>query len=407
MPLTDLHDLDAFEAVAREFVAQHAPPRRPAGARAWGEGPDEINSVGTSDTDEEALRAQAIEWRRTLYDNGFGWITGPIAYGGAALSPDHDDRFQQVLAEFETADQSLFQVSRGMVSPAVLEHGDEDLRQRFLPGIHRGDIVCCQLLSEPEAGSDLAGLRTRAERDGDEWVVNGQKVWSSYAHVAQVGQLLARTDHDAPKHRGLTMFMLPMDTPGIEVRPLRQMNGQAHFNEVFFDDVRVPDANRVGDAGGGWRAILTTLMNERHVVANRGGSSSIGAADRLFELARHVGATTDPVVRQRLAEVHTYDQVQRFLRLRMEAARDGGRQPGAEGSISKLIYTTQLRRIGGLAGALLGPAMIADTGEWGTSAWADFLCGSPGLRIAGGTDEIQRNTIAERQLGLPKEPGKA
>jgi acyl-CoA dehydrogenase len=403
MSSPDLTDLEAFVAAAREFLDAHVPRRESVTTRVWGEGSDEVNSIG-SDRDEHEMLEQAVAWRRTMYDHGFGWVSGPKQYGGSDLSSEHEDAFAQLLAEYETPDQGVFQVSRGMVSPAILVHGSDDLKQRFLPGIHRGDIVCSQLLSEPEAGSDLAGLRTRAVRDGDEWVVTGQKVWSSYAHMAHMGQLLARTDPEAPKHQGLTMFMLPLDTPGVEIRPLKQMNGQAHFNEVFFNDVRVPDANRVGDAGGGWRAILTTLMNERHVVANRGGSSAIGAAERLLELARHLGRTDDPVIRQELATVHIHEQIMRYTRLRLDAAAEAGHDPGPEGSISKLVYTTQLRRIGRIAGELLGPSMIADSGDWGTYAWSKFLCGSPGLRIAGGTDEIQRNTIAERSLGLPKEP---
>ncbi|MFV0260248.1 MAG: acyl-CoA dehydrogenase family protein, partial [Acidimicrobiales bacterium] len=339
-----------------------------------------------------------------LFDAGYGWISGPTEYGGAGLSPDHEAAFLDVMAEFDCPDQSLFQVSRGMVSPAVVEHGSDELKARFLPGIHRGEIVCSQLLSEPEAGSDLAGLKTRAVRDGDEWIVNGQKVWSSYAHVADIGQLLARTDPDVPKHQGLTMFLLPMDTPGVEVRPLRQMNGQAHFNEVFFDNVRVPDANRVGPVGGGWRAILTTLMNERHVVANRGGVTGQSAAEQVRALAGAMDRTGDPLIRSKLAEVHIHEELVRYLRLRQAAAEEAGAEPGPEGSIAKLLYTTQLRRIADLAGAVLGPAMVADTGAWGTYTWGRFLCGTPGLRIAGGTDEIQRNTLAERSLGLPKEP---
>jgi alkylation response protein AidB-like acyl-CoA dehydrogenase len=391
----------AFVDAARAFLAARVPRRPPTTTRPWGQGDDAIDAMGA---DEGDRLAEVIEWRRTLYDEGFGWIDGPTEYGGAGLTQRHADLFVEVLAEFEAPDQTLFQVSRGMVSPAILQHGTDDLKRRFLPGIHRGDLVCTQLLSEPGAGSDLAGLRTSAECDGDEWVVNGQKVWNSYAHIAQVGQLLARTDPGVPKHQGLTMFMLPMDSPGITVRPLRQMNGQSEFNEVFFDDVRVPDANRVGDVGGGWRAILTTLMNERHVVAHRGGSSMIPPSERVIDLAEHLGATDDRLVRQRLADVHIHEQILRFLRMRLDEAAADGRAPGAEGSIAKLVYTTQLRRIGTLAAELLGPSVTADTGEWGTFAWSRFFCGSPGLRIAGGTDEIQRNTIAERQLGLPKEP---
>ncbi len=396
--------LQEFADQARSFLSQHVSARPVATKRVWGEGSDEVVSVGSNEHDDPRSRERVIEFRRLLFDNGYGWISGPTEYGGMGLTPHHEEMFADVLAEFDVPDQGLFQVSRGMVSPAILEHGSDDLKKRFLPGIHRGDIICSQLLSEPEAGSDLAGLRTTAVRDGDEWVVNGQKVWSSYAHIAHYGQLLARTDPSVPKHQGLTMFMLPLDTPGVEIRPLKQMNGHAEFNEVFFNDVRVPHTNRVGEPGMGWRAILTTLMNERHVVANRGGSTTVSPVERVFELARQRGLTSDPITRSRLTEVYLYDEIIRMLRLRQEVALASGHDLGPEGSITKLLYTTQLRRVGKLAGEILGPAMTADSGEWGTYAWSGFLTGAPGLRIAGGTDEIQRNTISERALGLPKEP---
>jgi alkylation response protein AidB-like acyl-CoA dehydrogenase len=290
-----------------------------------------------------------------------------------------------------------------MVAPAVLVHGTEDLKHRFLPRIFRGELLCSQLLSEPEAGSDLAGLRTRAVRDGDEWIVNGQKVWSSYAHKADIGQLMARTDPDVPKHRGLTMFLLPMHTPGVEPRPLRQMNGNAEFNEVFLTDVRVPDANRVGDAGNGWRAVLTTLMSERAAVGSGKTSPALDAAGMLLELARHLERTSDLRVRERLAEVHTNRQLIRWLTMRAEEATAAGRERGAEGSLVKLLSSRQNRRIANLAAELLGPALTADTGEWGTYTWAHYLCSTPGMRIAGGTDEIQHNILSERVLGLPRE----
>jgi alkylation response protein AidB-like acyl-CoA dehydrogenase len=397
-------ELASFEAEVTEFLEQHAKRRPPAQEQRWGVGSDELSSVGGAGSDDPQRRKESQAWRALVYDAGYGWLSGPAQYGGGGRHRDFEDVYARVEAQFDVPDQSIFSVARGMVSPAVVEHGSDDLKRRFLPAIHRGDLICSQLLSEPEAGSDLAGLRTRAERDGDEWVVNGQKVWSSYAHVADVGQLLARTDPDVPKHQGLTMFLLPMDTPGIDVRPLKQMNGEAHFNEVFFNDVRVPDANRVGDAGGGWRAILTTLMNERHVVAGRGGGGQAEFIVRLFQLAQALDRTGDPLVRQQLADVHLHDGLLRFLRLRAEAAAEAGRQPGPEGSIAKLLYTQQLRRVADIAASLLGPAITADSGGWGTFAWSRFLCGTPGLRIAGGTDNIQRNTLAERALGLPKEP---
>ncbi|MFV0308166.1 MAG: acyl-CoA dehydrogenase family protein [Desertimonas sp.] len=398
--MSDL-DTNGFDERVVEFLDANA-ERLPADTeRVWGQGPDDVSSMGNDSADS---RRAAQEWRARLYDAGFGWISGPSVFGGAGLDPYYDERFAELAGGYDVPEQGIFQVSRGMVSPAIVEHGSDALKERFLPAIHRGEIICCQLLSEPEAGSDLGGLRTTAVRDGDEWVVNGQKVWSSYAHVADYGQLLARTDQSVPKHQGLTMFMLPMDTPGVEVRPLRQMTGEAHFNEVFFDDVRVPDALRVGEPGTGWRAVLTTLMNERHVVANRGRSAQSDAPTRLRELAVAVGRNTDARIRQRLAEVYTVDRVLQYMRLREEAAAAAGKAPGPEGSIGKLLHTGNLRRIGDLAGELLGASITADSGAWGTYAWSQFLCGSPGLRIAGGTDAIQRNTLGERALGLPKEP---
>lgn len=398
----DTATLEDFAERARAFLDAHLDRLPPETELQWGVGSDDLALTGPPET-PDGLRS-ACEWRATLYDNGFGWITGPTAYGGGGLAPEYEDVFHEVLADYDEPDQSVFQVARGMVAPAVLAHGSEELKREYLPKIQRGEAICCQLLSEPEAGSDLAGLSTRAVRDGDDWIVSGQKVWSSYAHVAQIGQLVARTDPDAPKHAGLTMFLLPMDTPGIEVRPLRQMDGDCHFNEVFFDDVRVPDANRVGAPGEGWRAVLTTLMNERHVVANRRLNGGLDLVGRLLQLARSRGATTDPVIRHRLVDTVIHDRVLHYLRLRMAASAAAGAPPGPEGSIAKLIHTAQLRRAGELAGTLLGPAMTADSGEWGTYTWSRFVCRSPGLRIAGGTDEIQRNTIAERSLGLPKEP---
>jgi acyl-CoA dehydrogenase len=281
-------------------------------------------------------------------------------------------------------------------------HGSDDLKRRFLGPIYRGEVMCSQLLSEPEAGSDLAGLKTRAVRDGDEWIVNGQKVWSSYAHRSQIGQLMARTDPDVPKHQGLTMFLLPLDTPGVEIRPLRQMNGQAEFNEIFLTDVRVPDANRVGEPGSGWRAVLTTLMSERASVgANK--AQAVNPVTMLIELARHLGRTTDPIVRQELVEVWITDFVNGKVNQRATDERDkSGAERGAEGSILKLLGSRQSNRIGDIAGRLLGPAFTADTGEWGTYSWALQRLSAPSSRIAGGTDEVQHNILGERVLGLPK-----
>jgi len=393
----------AFVAEAMAFLEANAERRVRRTRFVWGEGPDELGLMGGRDEgDEDARLAAARAWRAKVFDAGFGWLGGPVAYGGAGRSPELDRVYRSLEADFDVPDQGAWGVAWEMVAPAVLAHGSEDLKRRFLRPIHRGELLCSQLLSEPEAGSDLAGLKTRAVRDGDEWVVNGQKVWNSYAHKADLGQLMARTDPDAPKHKGLTMFLLDMASPGVDPRPLRQMNGNAEFNEVFLTDVRVPDADRVGEAGTGWSAVLTTLMSERAAVGSGKTASSVDAPSMVVELARHLDRAGDPLVRQELAEVVTHQRLIEWLTARSESAVAAGRERGAEGSIVKLVSSRQNRRIADLAARLLGPAVTADSGEWGTYAWARYLCSTPGLRIAGGTDEIQHNILGERVLGLPR-----
>ena len=395
---------EAFVAEATAWLEANAERRpRASGRFEWGTG-DEVSLMRRQEGhDEDASIADAKVWRAKAFDAGFAWVSGPKAYGGGGRHPELEHVYRDLEAQFVVPDQSPWQVAWEMVGPAVLVHGSEELKQRYLRPIYRGELLCSQLLSEPGNGSDLAGLRTKAERDGEEWVVNGQKVWSSYAHKAQIGQLMARTDPDAPKHKGISMFLLPMDTPGVEPRPLRQMNGNAEFNEVFLTDVRVPDRNLVGGAGNGWAAVLTTLMSERHSVGG-GKSSAMDPVGMIIEVARHLDRAGDSVVRQQLAKIFTNRKILDWLAQRSAESIAAGQAMGPEGSIMKLINSGQIRMIGNLAGTLLGPAMVADSGEWGTYSWSHFLCSTPGLRIAGGTDEIQHNILGERMLGLPREP---
>jgi alkylation response protein AidB-like acyl-CoA dehydrogenase len=271
--------------------------------------------------------------------------------------------------------------------------------------MYRGEIVGCQLFSEPEAGSDLAGLQTKAVRDGEEWVLNGQKVWTSGAQYSDIGEIICRTDPDAPKHKGLTGFVVDMHAPGVEVRPLRQMTGGASFNEVFFNDVRVPDSHRLGDVNQGWTVALTTLMNERAAIGGGGAGVGSTSTTRLMEMLRYLGKDKDPVLRQRLADVYIHGAVSRYTSMRAMAKVQAGQLPGPEMSIGKLALTNNMQRIAALVSEALGPRMIADSGEWGTFAWADYVLGIPGMRVAGGTDEVMKNIVGERVLGLPKEPG--
>jgi alkylation response protein AidB-like acyl-CoA dehydrogenase len=233
-------------------------------------------------------------------------------------------------------------------------------------------------------------------------VLNGQKVWTSGAQHADVGYVIARTDRTVPRQRAMTAFLVEMDTPGVEVRPLRQMSGGSSFNEVFFTDVRVADSDRVGDVGAGWHAMMTTLGFER--AAATGGTGGNDLFGRLVLLARHLGRDDDPVVRQLLADVYIERRVKSLTQRRAADRRRAGGVPGPEGSLGKLAYSNWLQHVSHVASVLLGPSLTADTGEWGTFAWTQLVNGAPGMRLGGGTDEIQRNTIAERVLGLPRDP---
>ena len=264
----------------------------------------------------------------------------------------------------------------------------------------RGDEVWCQLFSEPGAGSDLAGLSTRAERDGDEWVVNGQKVWTSGAHHSDHAILLARTDTEQPKHQGITYFLVDMFAPGVEVRPLRQINGIAHFNEVFLTDVRVPASNVVGSVGAGWSVAQTTLMNERTLI---GGGGGLVFAD-LERLLRQTGRAKDPVARQGVVDAFIRIQLLRYLGLRSQTAISQGRQPGPETSVLKLAVSQHIAATGDLAMALEGAGgMLMGESTPDEGFWQQYFLGQWSVRIGGGTDQIQRNIIGERSLGLPRE----
>ena len=283
----------------------------------------------------------------------------------------------------------------------LIGHGTEEQCLRYLDPIRRGDEVWCQLFSEPDAGSDLAGLATRAVRDGDEFVVNGQKVWTSGAQSADWAILLVRTNPDVPKHRGITYLLLDMRTPGIEVRPLRQIDGAVHFNEVFLTDVRVPVANVVGEIDQGWGVTMTTLVNERSAIGG-GGMVQFG---EILMLAREMGRTDDPVLRQQLAKMYTYFQITRFLGYRVQTSVSQGLLPGPESSVMKLHISRQYGEGGDLYQSLLGAAgmLWLDDAPFDGFFQGLFLA-QWAPRIGGGTDQIQRNIAGERVLGLPAEP---
>jgi alkylation response protein AidB-like acyl-CoA dehydrogenase len=331
----------------------------------------------------------------TLAPGGWGVPTWPAAWGGRDATPEQAAIVATELARFEVPDLYPFMVGTALVGPTILTHGSEAQKARWLPSIASGEEIWCQLFSEPDAGSDLAALSCRAVRDGSEWHVTGQKVWSSRAHYSKWGLLLARTDVDVPKHAGITAFALDMSAPGVSVRPLRQMNGDVHFNEVFMDDAVVADDDRIGEVGDGWRVAITTLMHERGALGPGGGPGR----RELLELVRSRGAATDPLIRQRAAAVVSQLEVGRLTNLRARAAMQGGRPPGPEGSGAKLRGAEAIKGLAGLAVDVGGLGALVGEDEWLTL----FLT-APSISIRGGTDEIQRNILGERVLGLPSEP---
>jgi alkylation response protein AidB-like acyl-CoA dehydrogenase len=323
--------------------------------------------------------------------------TWPVELGGLGATAEQADAVRHELAGYRTPDLYPFMVGIALVAPTLLTHGTPEQLQRWLPPMGVGAEIWCQLFSEPGAGSDLAGLTTRAERDGDMWRLTGQKVWSSRAHYSRWGLALARTDWQVPKHAGITCFAVDMSAPGVEVRPLRQMNGDTHFNEVFLDEAAVHDDDRIGGVGDGWRVAITTLMHERASIGGSGGGG-VGR-DQLLELAARPGAGDDPVNRQRLAAVLAEMEVARMTALRAREAGRLGRPPGPEGSGGKLRMSATLKAVADLALDIQGLRGVVGEGDWQTL----FLTG-PSFSIRGGTDEIQRNILGERVLGLPPEP---
>ncbi|MDZ7678772.1 MAG: acyl-CoA dehydrogenase family protein [Acidimicrobiales bacterium] len=293
----------------------------------------------------------------------------------------------------------------GWAGPTLLHAGTPEQQDRFLPPLLAGEEIWCQLFSEPEAGSDLANLGTRAERDGDTWIVNGQKIWTSLAHQAAYGILIARTDPEAPKHRGISYFICPMDLPGIEIRPIIEMTGAHTFNEVFFTDVRLPTDSLVGDEHDGWTLAKVTLGNERVSLSSGGALWGRGPdAVDLLDLVRNAGGASDPLVRQALARLHTEHEILRLIRLRTVSARIRGEQPGPEASIRKILADEHGQRIMEAAKDLAGAGgMLADRGPLGTdpALWHYGYLFAPALTVGGGTGEVQRNIIGERVLGLP------
>jgi alkylation response protein AidB-like acyl-CoA dehydrogenase len=369
----------------------------------WGEGSDEVRVFQEPDPDAEAGALPAIRsWRKGLWDAGLGWITGPTEFGGRGLGAAYQRTFERVSRTFDVPGDSSLTIGLGMILPTIMKHGTDGQKDKYARGMLSGELFACQLFSEPGAGSDLASVSTRAVRDGDNWRISGQKVWTSGAHLADFGEIICKTA-DEPRHRNLTAFLIDMHAPGVEVRPLRQMTGGAAFNEVFFDDVVVPDADRLGDEGDGWKIAITTLANERNAMGHSEfGGAGILSTQRIAELVRHSGLAEDPIVRQEFAALQVRLRASRYTGQVMAARAKAGDTPGAEVALNKIALSANMLALGEFVANVLGPRIAADTEEWGTFAWTSVLLGAPGYRLGGGTDEVLKNMIAQRVLGLPR-----
>jgi alkylation response protein AidB-like acyl-CoA dehydrogenase len=340
-------------------------------------------------------------WQRRLFDGGWAGLTWAQEFGGQGLSPGFEAILEAELARCGRVD-NLFRPAIGDAARLIMSGGSPAQARRYLGPILRGEAVWCHLLSEPGAGSDLAGLSTRAVAEGGYFVVNGQKVWTSYAHVADYGLLLARTDPALAKHRGLTYFILDMHAPGVTVRPLRQITGESHFNEVFFDDVRIPAADVIGEVNGGWSVARASMTNERAYIGARATADPI--YPRLLELAQRLGIADEPLTRQRLAHCFTRESVLRFLQLRTQTNLSLGRPLGSETSMLKLAFGRHKVQTADDAMTFLGRSGLAhDQDEPQLDRWLRDYLDSPRSTIGGGTEQMQKNAIGERLLGLPRE----
>jgi len=393
MDFTDTQDEAAFRKRVRKFLNDNAELK--CGAN---------RNLATGWNKEEVLTA-ARNWQAKKFDAGFSGLVLPAEYGGQGLSP-----IMQVIYSQEEDNylipRGVYEIGLGMCIPTMIAYATEEQKQRYSTPALRGQEIWCQLFSEPAGGSDLAGLLTRAEKKGDHWVVNGQKIWTSGAQFSDYAILVARSNFDVPKHHGLTFFFLSMKSPGIEVRPIKQISGASNFNEVYFTDVRIPDNQRLGAEGEGWKVSLTTLMNERFAV----GIAPAPDFDEIFELVRNAKLEDGPaldnaLVRDRIANWYVQQQGLKNAHFRTMTALSRGDTPGPESSINKIVSATKYQDISlfgmdlqEVAGAITDPDYAVMGG-----LFQNGVLSSPGYRIAGGTDEILRNIIAERVLGLPQD----
>src|SRR5262245_9715333 len=393
MDFNDSPEEAAWRAEYSAWLAEHAPAVVSGAA-----------SLGALEMAGGDYMQRAKTWQATKFDAGFARITWEPEFGGRNGSTMQQIIFGQEEAKYRVPTEA-FIIGLGMIAPTLRACGTDKQKERYLTKLLRGEGIWCRLFSEPGAGSDVASLSTTAVRDGDEWILNGQKVWTSGAHYADFGEIICRTAPDAEKHKGITAFIVDMHAPGITIKPIKQINGGTGFNEVFFDDVRVPNENVLGDPNEGWTVAITTLMTERVAIGSGGGGGSRGGVHDLIELARRHGVDGDARVRQELAALYAKSRIQRFLSMRTLTAASQGKVPGPEGSIGKLFGARILTELGELAISIAGAGAIAGSrGKGDDFRWHEPMLGAPAAHIAGGSDEVMKNIIGERVLGLPGEP---
>jgi len=350
---------------------------------------------------------QAKVWQKRKYDDGWACIGWAPEFGGRGASAIEEVIWRQEESQYDLP-ANFFLIGQGMIGPTLMAWASDQDKARFLPPLASGEEVWCQLFSEPAGGSDLAALRTRAERDGDDWVINGQKIWTSGAHYSDYGVIVVRTDPSVPKHKGLSYFYVDMKAPGVEIKPIKQLTGDSDFNEVYFTDVRVSDSQRLGEVGQGWQVSLTTLMNERAAIGGSFGQMDVSLAMSVAAEVEIDGrpALEDAAVRARIADWYVQEAGLKYTGYRSLTALSRGALPGPENSIGKLVGAPKMQAMSSYlmdlldaSGAIADEALAAKAGIIQRA-----YMGAPGLRIAGGTDEIMANIIAERVLGLPQEP---
>ena len=379
-----------------------------AKCRAWLEANAELktkktNSAKNMNIGNKSLLEAAAEWQKKKYDAGWAMIHWPKEFGGIGATPIERIIWAQEESKFNVP-KGVYEIGLGMAGPVMMEYATDEQKERYLPPMAEGKEIWCQLFSEPSAGSDVAGLRSKAVQDGENWIVNGQKVWTSGAHFSDFGILVVRHDPGLEKHRGLTFFFVDMKSPGIEVKPIKQLTGGSSFNEVYFNDVVIPDSQRLGEIGDGWKVAITTLMNERLAVGDADGVD----ANEAFELAKKHDKDGEQLidnnaVRESIADWYCEASGLKNTKLRTMSALSRGDTPGPEASITKIVSANKLQAIGnfGMDSSDMSGMLMDEKSDFikFQMAWM----GAAGLRIAGGTDEILKNIIAERVLGLPQE----